>query len=709
MCVWVEDADNLEINSSELGVLYTNRTIDEYLQSTEGKKLGIAGVKGQGKTFLIKVKRKKIAKDASIICLPHDRMVDSIDSSFYIDESLYNYLVDYNVWVNLWKYAICVTLLQHSEIDTPTIDQLKLCSETHRQINYFNPNSTPSIIFCNLLRLKIRDFRKALEDTGILMDAIGIIHNGVCLFFDRIEQGLTSFFASESADSRLPERARKKDFWVFGQHALAEAAYDIKNKNNHIKIYYTIRQEALNWDKIPNQDKARNILATITTLNYSKQDLYDMYKIYIANEKDENLICPDVKMNQPSKAFLGMEELEHGYVTDTKERVFDYIYRHSFHRPYDIMKICRSLYCDRSYETKRIRHIVNTHSDELYHMYLRELELFISYSIEELETLVRSLPGNVIDREIIQMACRAFFTNGKKHKTICGETCEACQYSLPFSTLYSLGLVGKIKQSGADRIPKQEFKNIGDGLKITPLPKSDLYFLHPALSNIIRESRKNKGLPFHLCNMFFIGDDCPVDLTTVEGIKEHINNCKRVFTRQRVFVSSTVEDLKSIRKAVREHLSGRWLIPVMSDYADFNLQNAGSIHSHDLCLDEVETCQNMIFIIGESYGGTYSGDKYTDLISEIKEGSNGVITEPSISLMEFYLAKKKGIPCSVFRSLSVEQAKANKTLDKKLCDEINFINHFNTPEQRAVHGNWMSTYTSKKDLIRMIGSMKFFD
>lgn len=643
MCVWVEDADNLEINSKELDVLYKNRAIDNFLGSAN-KRLGIAGVKGQGKTFLIKVKRKAIETDITgMICLPHDSMVDSIDSSFFIDQSLYNYLVDYNVWVNLWKYSVCVTLLQHSEIDTPTINELKLCTETKRIISYRNPKYMPSVILCNLLRLKIKEFKKVLEDTGILMNAITIVHCGVCFFFDRIEQGLTEYFVSENNDSRLPSRAKKKDFWIFAQYALAEAAYDIKNRNNHIKIFYTIRQEALNYDKIPNPDKARNILSTITSLSYSKNDLYEMYKIYIANEKDENLIFPNSKLKEPSKAFLGMEEIEHGYVKNAKERVFDYIYRHSFHRPYDIMKICRSLYNDKSHETKRIRHIVNKHADELYHMYLKELELFIPYKIDEIEALVRNLPGNVADIDIIQMTCCAFFNNVRKSKSICSETCETCDYSLPFSTLFRLGLIGRIKQSEADKVPKQEFLNVGDGLTKKPLPKSKLFFLHPSLSNFIREKRKDRGLPFYLFNQFLIGDDYPVDLNATDKIDRYLDNCKQSFAKQRVFVSSTVKDLINTRSMIRKHLAKRWLIPVMSDYADFDLRNADNVHSHDLCLDQVATCQNMIFIIGETYGGVYAGNKYMDLVSEIKEGSKNKIIEPSISLMEFYLAKKKGL------------------------------------------------------------------
>ena len=64
MCVWVEDADDLDINSPELEVLYTNRIINSYLSSKSGS-LGLAALKGQGKTFLIKVRRKRISENDS--------------------------------------------------------------------------------------------------------------------------------------------------------------------------------------------------------------------------------------------------------------------------------------------------------------------------------------------------------------------------------------------------------------------------------------------------------------------------------------------------------------------------------------------------------------------------------------------------------------------------------------------------------------------
>ena len=57
MCVWIEDADAIDMESKALNMVYINTRVKSFLNGKNT--LGIAGVKGQGKTFLLKVKRKK--------------------------------------------------------------------------------------------------------------------------------------------------------------------------------------------------------------------------------------------------------------------------------------------------------------------------------------------------------------------------------------------------------------------------------------------------------------------------------------------------------------------------------------------------------------------------------------------------------------------------------------------------------------------------
>ncbi|MGN0318605.1 MAG: hypothetical protein ACI4E1_11815 [Lachnospira sp.] len=63
MCVWIEDADAIEITDKSLNVVYQNERVGRFINSP--KMLGISSIKGQGKTFLLKVKRN-MATDWSI-------------------------------------------------------------------------------------------------------------------------------------------------------------------------------------------------------------------------------------------------------------------------------------------------------------------------------------------------------------------------------------------------------------------------------------------------------------------------------------------------------------------------------------------------------------------------------------------------------------------------------------------------------------------
>lgn len=78
MCVWHPEADSIRFDSEALNIIYKNKCVLNYLNSPRA--LGIAGIKGQGKTFLIKAKR--ISLDSSFTIMPKDAvMIDTIDGS----------------------------------------------------------------------------------------------------------------------------------------------------------------------------------------------------------------------------------------------------------------------------------------------------------------------------------------------------------------------------------------------------------------------------------------------------------------------------------------------------------------------------------------------------------------------------------------------------------------------------------------------------
>lgn len=709
MCVWVEDADKLEFNSKELNIVFLNRTIKAYLNSNSC--LGLAGIKGQGKTFLIKVKRKKIGEDSSVVCLPNNRMVDIIDSSFTIDKSLFKYLADYNVWVDLWKFSICGAVLTCPQLNPENwLDSLNIKNSTKKILKLNNQYSEAGFIAKQLMGLNINDFMSALEDTGRLFDCVKNIHQSVCFFFDKLDQGFSRYAKNFNADTKMPFRSRNASFWQYAQYGLAEAAYDIySNTAHHIKVFYTIRQEALIDCEILNKDKARNINGFIQILQYSKQNLEEMYQIYIQNEEDINLTNAEVKATDPSKAFLGMSEIQHGYIPNHHERIFDYIYRHSFKRPYDIMKICRALFFSDELESRGIRHMVNKTSNELLSMYIQELETFLPCDISEIDRLIKMLPGNILNIKIMKSICEIYnLENGSDTVWQCNEECATCNNLQPFSILFNLGLIGYSQQHEADIFPYQEFKNIGNSileLNAHVLPVSNYYFLHPALSNKARDERNTLGLPFEMNNFLLIGDKCIIENQN-QKIRSFFKKCEQIVKRERIFISSTILDLIDVRVAVRQCIKDRGLHPIMSEHTEFDLTNTQILHSHDHCIDQVLKCKSFIFIIGKEYGGVYKGEKYQEEKDEIFRNSEGKIKEPSISLMEFYVARKHNLRCYAFVSQSIDDASYQEVLSDEIKTEIKFLTHFTTNGNK-IRGNWLSRYSTTDDLLRHIKNLKF--
>ena len=708
MCIWVEDADRLNIDSRELNIVYSNRVIDSYLNGNNS--LGLAGIKGQGKTFLIKVKRKSIEDKGSGICLPFSKMVDTVDSSFSIDRSLFRYLKDYSVWVDLWKFAICGSILSNDKtfINLPLS---KLKPLTKQILLLKNSRAEPSFLFKELLKLQLQDFRSSLEDTSILFNELIGTNKPIYIFIDKLDQGLSNFLKN-AENTYAYSKYQDIEIWKFAQYALAECAYDIyTNASQHIKVFFTIRQEVLIDSHNLNKDKARNINSFISTLDYNKADLEAIYRLYIQNEDEKNLHLCDVKNEKPSEAFIGYEKISHGYV-EKEENLFDYIYRHTFKRPYDIMKICRKLYFQRPknnalIDIQDLRHEVNIESNNLLDLYLEELSVFLPYKREEIYKMIELLPGNIANTKILMEIC-SIYTLKYNKKFYCNNECISCSMIHPFSVLSNLGLLGHDVKHAADKNSLIVFENIGKtvlNLNNNSLPSADFYFLHPALSNKARDLRNNKGFSFLVSHSTIIGDRCELLRHETISLKKEFRKIFYTLKKEQVFISSTIYDLTEERNIIKNILEERNLHPKMSEHKGFNVFNTQTCHSHDHCLNEVKNCGSFVFILGTEYGGKYSGEKYQKEYNEIIENSKYKISTPSISLMEFYVARKNKLKCYVFINKNTYDKIKKQPELSDMCNEINFINHFAT--KGRIIGNWIIYYQDVTDLAERIKECKF--
>ncbi len=705
MCVWIEDADAIEMSDKSLRVVYQNERVGRFINSS--KMLGISGIKGQGKTFLLKVKRNAAIKD-DILCFPQNSMVDQLDSSIQISSSISKYMEDYTKWVSLWKIAIAVTIIKYKDFKLDLIGlHLRAPKGIQELLDINNKNYKPSIYIDYLLRMNRATLNKAISYTSILLNMLHDIHSAVYVFIDKTDQAFSIDIHRIFGDSPMSRGPRNASFWQYCQYALANAAYDLFNINNHIKVYYSIRQEALiDTNKLAPNLK-RNIEAYIVSLEYTKNDLRQMFDIYILNEDNNNLNSCEYKASNPTRAFLGVDTIENKHVSKSED-VFDYIYRHSLKRPSDIMKICKNLSFDnKDLDISKIRNTVNECAEEILSMYLDELGPFLPYKIDDFLIHINT---NILNLKYIRYICNRYI-NHKIQEYTCSRDCLNCSNMHPFTILFNIGLLGYVKEDLNNHKYVQHFNRAGSSVfleRLIQFPISDYYFIHPCLMDVIYEKRRQCGLEHFTDDNYIIGDSYEFSNENIDKINENIVLAEKELKKEDVFISSTIEDLKKERNVIKYALMARGYNPIMSEKNNFpiNASELQGVHSHDYCIDKLLECGSVIFIIGTEYGGEYAGKKYKKLQQEIIKKSNGKIQKPSISLMEFYAAIKYNLIHYAFINKQFDDKEIREqNWSKDIICEYNFINHLKFHNE--INGNWISRYDSDEDLSIRIKHLVF--
>lgn len=705
MCVWIEDADAIEMTDKSLEIVYQNARVNRFINSK--KMLGISGIKGQGKTFLLKVKRNLAMQD-DILCFPQNSMVDLLDSSLQINHSIFKYLEDYTKWVSIWKIAIAMTIIKYNIFDLDMEEFEKTAPKGILDLLYIkNSNFKPSVYINALLIMDRETLNQAIFYTSSLLGILQDIHYAIYVFIDKIDQAFSIDIHRIYGDSSMSRGPRNASFWQYCQYALANASYDLYNVNNHIKVYYSIRQEALiDTNKLAPNLK-RNIEAYIVNLEYNKNDLKCMFDMYVKYENNENLYSSKLKKSNPMMAFLGVDELRNKHVAQT-ENAFDYIYRHSLKRPSDIMKICKNLSFDnKDLDIGRIRNTVNSCAGEILTMYIDELSPFLPYNIDD---FLMHINTNILNISYIKYICHRYLQN-KIDVYTCSKDCHNCSNMHPFTILYNIGLLGYVKEDITNHRQIQYFNRPGSSTfleKLVQFPISNYYFIHPCLMDAIYEKRCQCGLQHFSDDNYIVGDLYEFSNKNIHKINETIVLAEKELKKEDVFISSTIEDLTQERNTVKYALMERGYNPVMSEKNNFplNARELRRVHSHDYCIDKLLECGSLIFIIGKEYGGVYAGTKYEKYKQEIIIHSKNKIKEPSISLMEFYIAVKKNLIHYAFINKQFDDKTIrNQEWDENIINEYNFINHLE--EEGKINNNWISRYENNEDLSIRIKHLVF--
>ncbi|WP_367913168.1 toll/interleukin-1 receptor domain-containing protein [Leadbetterella sp. DM7] len=474
MKAWNIDANNIDLNDINTGhinnYMVITREIQDFL-SPETKKMFIVAPKGLGKTYLLKVKSQLIRdSNTGFKFIPANTLCERFtNNDFSFSKTDFDKFNDIGIWKKTWEIALYTLILKSFNENT-------IPKEIKATIG--NAGSLAGILSTLLQqRGKIVAMHKYVASD--LQPAVKKLReesstNQAAVFIDNIDEAFDNYVGYTAQNNAQ----LSPNIWINAQLSILFIARDICAINRHIKIFLTIRSEAYN----NNQDPLRLQLDDLTVnLKYTKQEIKSIF------EQNILLTSPDDLVSASHKNMIyrltGYDKIPHKFVEDKngnkiEESFFDFIYRHTYGRPREIVlmgkRIVEKLRPQDRSNTNRVGSVVNEVSYELFDQLKREIIPIFEDKV--FESFCEKVEYNVVKRS--------------DSERIDSEIFNELNFQSVFSYLYRIGIVGVVQtvMDSEGGTQKQMFLPVGEyTLLENRAPIVDYFILHPSVNKKMKQ------------------------------------------------------------------------------------------------------------------------------------------------------------------------------------------------------------------------------
>jgi hypothetical protein len=339
------------------------------------------------------------------------------------------------------------------------------------------------------------------------------------------------------------------------------------------------------------------------------------------------------------------------------------------------------------------RHTVNDKAVDIIENYLHNIELFIvdEFNKDGIESFINKYINiNILrKKELIEICSRYNATTCSRNE------CEQCKKQHPFCMLYNVGLLGYIKNEEIIGKKTQYFLPPGYSLPTikATLPKSELYFLHPAINDWLKI--KMNCINIKDCKSFVIGDSKSI---TQEQIYEVIDEIK---IPGKIFLSSANYYNEGFRHELCYFLKNDKKKKKVLTYEKEDFPIDIKLHPHDNCIKNVDICDMFVLVIDSMYGDKYSGILYLDDLQK-QYGK-----EVNVTWAEYWRACELGknvlifIKESVFNDINSYKTNKEKGLSGEYNNPDGLLDFINELQHKRI-GNWRYLYKDLNHLKKLL-------
>ena len=290
MTIWSKEADTISIESNWDEVpLYINDNLDQFIKS--GNKHFIVAPKGYGKTLLLKTKSKKYREErltshfypSNLLC---EKIGTGINARSFSPDELIKFQ-EISQWEILWDLSLSIVILQSLKHKIPS-----------EVINMVGDANSISDIISILLHERGSIYKLQSFLPKFFRPSIRKIRESISLFIDNIDEAFVDHEPVTESSKILKDKL--STVWRNAQLAFVESTKRVHGLNSHIKIFASIRLEALE------SSFSSTDLQTSEYCTFIEYTVDELEKIFLENiRKTENsaLILPNSE--NKLKAFFG--------------------------------------------------------------------------------------------------------------------------------------------------------------------------------------------------------------------------------------------------------------------------------------------------------------------------------------------------------------------------------------------------------------------
>ncbi|MEQ1865078.1 MAG: hypothetical protein ABL996_10555 [Micropepsaceae bacterium] len=393
---------------------YENSTTKPFLESARDELFFICGLKGVGKTLLLRNKSARTRKSQDgIQFIPRVELTETLTTSLKSwNENEISRLSDAPKWQEVWRVVLAVVLAKRFGLSIPT--SIAPLFPGLEQSESVRAHLDALLSARDLSQLLSGRLSAASAMTSAVLEKIS---SGVHLFVDAIDE-LVLHHAGDTLrahdQSRNYQLGRlSAEVWTSAQIGFAKAAMEINRNHRHIRVYGAFRYEAL--ERCSSSDR-QNLEQHVLHIQYSHNDLRNIFLKKLETLYAANTDVFASHTGSLTKRFFGFSRIEHPTVRNRnrspyKEDVLDYLIRHTRGRPRELDELGKGIQAIEVAERTQnsVRERVRIRSGDFFLWAISEC---IPYWRDEYGDFLRRLNSNWFSRDEIQGECSKYSESG---------------------------------------------------------------------------------------------------------------------------------------------------------------------------------------------------------------------------------------------------------------------------------------------------------